>query len=261
MKQQTILLILFAQGSLCGSGIVASIVTCANPGSSVYFVTFAIVAFLASIICGLLFFKSLTNLGKIGSSVFVLISLAALPDLVMRRLPAILSDPHAGEQQRLASAAQSAQDQGYPEAERLYKNLVSKERSGYFSSYRVDDELDLARILVKENKLEEAEGAYKHAIEKAPLEFRGNDPLLIEFIEELASVYAKDKKYNEAEDAYKNALAINERSRKKREQESSYYDRTAKRISAGYIKVLRVSGKPDQADAVEKANNNKVLTK
>jgi tetratricopeptide (TPR) repeat protein len=245
-----------AQASLACLGTWVAIVNCAFFELAAFLIVFSIIAQIGSLICGLVIFKSQWQLGKVISLILMLLCLLTLPELLVRRLPAMLSDLHAGEQQRLRQAIGRARN-GYPEAERLYKILVSKERSGYFREYSVADELDLARILVNEKKFEEAEGAYKHAIEKTPYEFPGNDALLIEFIKELADVYSTDKKYNESEAAYNSALAINDKSRKKREHESSYYDRTANRISAGYIKVLRESGRTDQADALEKATNNK----
>jgi len=219
-----------------------------------FVVPFASILLLAALVCGLAGWNAQSKWGKATSVLLVLICALALPDLLLRRLPATLADPHAGEFQRLMTAAHRADlMQKYAEAERLYRIITDKEKSAWFSvDSRNSMELPLANVLVKEGKLQEAERSYRQALRHAEFDYGSSNQELVGILEGLGSVCELEKKYKESEDAYTRALSINEKTRKTDKAASEYYDDEAKRILAGYAKLLRDTGRSQQAEVLER---------
>ena len=249
MKRGTALL--SAEITLASLGCFLTFADLADHGQYLIVVPTSVTFLTSAVVCGMMAWKSQSRVARSASVVAIVLCALMLPDLIFRRLPSTLANPHVAElQQLLASASKAGLEHNYPQAEQFYKKIVEGEKSGRFvKTPSSNNELALAEILENEAKFAESEEAYQQALVLARAAWGPASEYCVAPLKGLARVNKQEKKFKEAEDAYKLALSINEQNRQK--QKSWYYDRTAKEIYTDYAKLLRETGRARQAQAME----------
>ena len=195
----------------------------------------AAILLTAGLLSGVLSWKlHVRTLGKTGAGFIIFICVMSLPDILFRRLPSTLTDPHLNEKQKLLTGAvQARMKDDYPELERIYKEIIHGESSGRFRMNRNDSaELGLADVLEREGKFAAAEQSYRQALEQARFAWGASDQHLVPILEGLARTLEAQDKSVESRDFYKLALSINEKNWQMDKQASPYYEAVSKRISA-----------------------------
>jgi tetratricopeptide (TPR) repeat protein len=145
---------------------------------------------------------------------------------------------HVAEMLKVRRSAWDAEaHQEFAEAERIYKSMIEKERSGWYKQTGAN--LYLGEVLEKQGKNQEAESHYMAAIEQQQTQ---HDNSISVTLEELANLYFKEKRYKESDIQFKRALALYRQGR----GEQSDYLRCLQRYEA----LLRLAGSSEQLEAV-----------
>jgi hypothetical protein len=174
-----------------------------------------ILVLLTSVVFGVANYRQISGGYRTATIAMIVLACIQLPDLSLRRLTHLYhGQPHSAEREALVQQAlELRRSKQFPEAERVYNNILDKESSGYFTNDPYpwsDTELLLADTLEDQFKFEEAIETYNRDVRRIENSFGAFDVRIITPLEKLGDMCAVERKYNQSKDAYERALAVNE---------------------------------------------------
>jgi hypothetical protein len=203
------------------------------------------VSMAVALISGILSFKLLSKRLKIACGILLLYPVLLLPQQIWWCWNNAMHPPHYKERQSMDNAADRAEEnKDFAGAERIYKNILEKEKVGYFRGHSWT-ELRLASALEEEKKYKEAEQVYLSTLKRVKPDDheRITDyPSLCSL--NLAILYVKDKRYAESTALLKELML------RHREHGTQSWE-SVLRVD-DYLKCLRAKGLSDEAEALER---------
>jgi tetratricopeptide (TPR) repeat protein len=201
--------------------------------------------FSVGLISGAFAWKSLQKVARVICAVFLLIPSLLLPQTLWWGWTNAIHPPHLKEEVSLNNAAFESLKNDFKTAEAGFKNILQKEKSGYFRGHS-HNELMLADCLEEQGKVNEAEQVYLSAIAQYVGDKESYEPkngssgdMRVTCVQNLAIFYMKQKRYSDAEPLFKRALMMHIKN-----QWLSY---EYVLCNEDYARLLLVTARPDEA--------------